>query len=117
MRLHLAQRFGGAKSRNLNIQVCEGLKERKSVKTLAAFDLLWGELEEKGQGNQRFGEFVGKQVNELRLELGAPTEDFINELGNETLVYKTKKYGIPCERKFKISANRTIVGFTSSGCI
>ena len=51
MRLYLAQRFGGAKSRNLNIQVCEGLKERKSVKSLAAFDLLWGELEEKGQGN------------------------------------------------------------------
>ena len=67
--------------------------------------------------NQRFGEFVGKQVNELRLELGAPTEDFINELGNETLVYKTKKYGIPCERKFEINATGTIVGFTSSGCI
>ena len=67
--------------------------------------------------NQRFGEFVGKQVNELRLELGAPTEDFVNELGNETLVYKTKKYGIPCERKFEINATGTIVGFTSSGCI
>ena len=62
--------------------------------------------------NQRFGEFVGKQVNELRLELGAPTEDFINDLGNETLVYKTKKYGIPCERKFEIhplEVNPTIV--------
>ena len=67
--------------------------------------------------NQRFGQFVGKQVNELRLELGAPTEDFVNELGNEILVYKTKKYGIPCERKFEINATGTIVGFTSSGCI
>ena len=67
--------------------------------------------------NERFGKFVGKQVNELRLELGAPTEDFVNELGNETLVYKTKKYGIPCERKFEINATGTIVGFTSSGCI
>ena len=67
--------------------------------------------------NERFGQFVGKQVNELRLELGAPTEDFINELGNETLVYKTKKYGIPCKRKFEINANGIIVGFTSSGCI
>ena len=67
--------------------------------------------------NERFGQFVGKQVNELRLELGAPTEDFVNELGNETLVYKTKKYGIPCERKFEINANGTIVGFTSTGCI
>ena len=67
--------------------------------------------------NERFGQFVGKQANELRLELGAPTEDFVNELGNETLVYKTKKYGIPCERKFEINATGTIVGFTSSGCI
>ena len=66
--------------------------------------------------NERFGQFVGKQVNELRLELGAPTEDFVNELGNETLVYKTKKYGIPCERKFEIDSNNIIVGFTSSGC-
>ncbi len=67
--------------------------------------------------NEKFGLFIGKQVNELRMELGAPTEDFINELGNETLVYKTKKYGIPCERKFEINANGTIVGFSSSGCI
>ena len=67
--------------------------------------------------NEKFGLFIGKQVNELKLELGAPTEDFINELGNETLVYKTKKYGIPCERKFEINANGTIVGFSSSGCI
>jgi len=67
--------------------------------------------------NEKFGLFIGKQVNELRMELGAPTEDFINELGNETLVYKTKKYGIPCERKFEINTNGTIVGFSSSGCI
>jgi len=51
------------------------------------------------------------------MELGAPTEDYINEAGNETLVYKTKKYGIPCERKFEINANGTIIKFSSSGCI
>ena len=67
--------------------------------------------------NEKFGLFVGKQVEELRLELGAPTEDFINETGNEVLVYKTKKYGIPCDRKFEINTNGTIVGFSSSGCI
>ena len=67
--------------------------------------------------NEKFGLFVGKEVNEMRLELGAPTEDFINENGNEMLVYKTKKYGIPCERKFEINASGIIVGFSSSGCI
>jgi len=67
--------------------------------------------------NEKFGLFVGKEVNEMKLELGAPTEDFINEAGNEVLVYKTKKYGIPCERKFEINASAIIVGFSSSGCI
>ena len=52
--------------------------------------------------NEKFGQFVGKEVNEMRLELGTPTEDYVNELGNEMLVYKTKKYGIPCERKFEV---------------
>ena len=67
--------------------------------------------------NEKFGLFVGKEVNEMRLELGAPTEDYINVNGNEMLIYKTKKYGIPCERKFEVNASGTIVGFSSSGCI
>jgi len=33
------------------------------------------------------------------------------------LVYKTKKYGIPCERKFEVNSSGIIVGFSSSGCI
>ena len=67
--------------------------------------------------NQRFGLFVGKPVSELRIEIGAPSEDYISENGNEILVYKTKKYGIPCERKFEINSNGTVVKFSSSGCI
>ena len=67
--------------------------------------------------NQRFGMFVGKPVNELRIEIGAPSEDYISENGNEILIYKTKKYGIPCERKFEINSNGTVVKFSSSGCI
>ena len=67
--------------------------------------------------NEKFGQFVGKQVSELKMELGAPTDDFINDLGNETLVYKTKKYGIPCERKFEVNSSGVIVAFSSSGCI
>ncbi len=67
--------------------------------------------------NEKFGMYVGKEVNEMRLELGSPDEDYIHENGNEILVYKTKKYGIPCERKFEINTNGVIVGFSSSGCI
>ena len=67
--------------------------------------------------NQKFGMFVGKPVSELRMEIGAPSSDYISENGNEILVYKTKKYGIPCERKFEINSNGTIVKFSLSGCI
>ena len=67
--------------------------------------------------NEQFGLFVGKSVTEMRIELGAPKEDYIGENGNEILVYKTKKYGIPCERKFEVNSSGIIVGFSSSGCI
>ena len=67
--------------------------------------------------NEKFGMFVGKPVSELRIEIGAPSSDYISENGNEILVYKTKKYGIPCERKFEINSSGTIVKFSSSGCI
>ena len=66
--------------------------------------------------NEKFGLFVGKEVNNMKLELGAPDEDFINEVGNEVLVYKTKKYGIPCERRFEINSNFIVIGFVSNGC-
>tara|TARA_B100000029_G_scaffold59014_1_gene53226 strand:+ start:279 stop:581 length:303 start_codon:yes stop_codon:yes gene_type:complete len=67
--------------------------------------------------NKRLSQFIGKQSSILKIEMGVPTEDFINEIGNETLIYKTKKYGIPCERKFEVNSKGTIIGFSSSGCI
>ena len=66
--------------------------------------------------NKNYGVFVGGDVNKMKLELGAPTEDIINDLGNEVLIYKTKKYGVPCERKFEVNAGGTIIAFSSSGC-
>ena len=66
--------------------------------------------------NEKLSKFIGKYSDELKSELGNPTDDYIDERGNEILVYKTKKYGIPCERKFEIDTNNIIAGFTSSGC-
>ena len=39
------------------------------------------------------------------MNLGKPDEDFKNEKGNLEFVYNTKKYGIPCERRFEINSN------------
>ena len=66
--------------------------------------------------NQKLSKYIGRSSNELRLDLGKPDEDFKNEKGNLELVYKTKKYGIPCERKFELDSNLIVIGFVSNGC-
>ncbi len=50
------------------------------------------------------------------MDLGNPDEDYKNEKGNHELIYKTKKYGIPCERKFELNSNLIVIGFVSNGC-
>ena len=67
--------------------------------------------------NEKYGKYLGEQSKKLKIDLGEPTEDFINEIGNEILVYKTKNDGVPCERKFEVNASGTIIGFSTSGCI
>ena len=67
--------------------------------------------------NEKFGKFVGEHIEELKIELGNSTEDYLNEKGNKIFVYKSKKYGITCERKFEVNDNQIIIGFFSSGCI
>ena len=68
------------------------------------------------QENQKLSKFIGKSSNDLQIDLGKPDEDFKNEKGNLVLVYNTKKYGIPCERRFEIDSNSIVVGFVSNGC-
>ena len=66
--------------------------------------------------NEKLSKFIGKSYNELQLELGKPDEDYKNEKGNFELVYKIKKYGIPCERRFELNSNLIVIGFVSNGC-
>ena len=66
--------------------------------------------------NQKLSKFIGKSVNDLKVNLGNPDEDFKNDKGNLVFVYNTKKYGIPCERRFEIDSSSVVVGFTSNGC-
>ena len=66
--------------------------------------------------NKKLGKYIGKSSNKLKIDLGNPDEDYKNTKGNTELIYKTKKYGIPCERKFEIDANSIVIGFVSKGC-
>ena len=66
--------------------------------------------------NQKLSNFIGKTSNDLQIDLGKPDEDFKNDKGNSIFVYNSKKYGIPCERRFEINSNSIVVGFVSNGC-
>tara|TARA_Y100000741_G_C18068783_1_gene483638 strand:- start:122 stop:427 length:306 start_codon:yes stop_codon:yes gene_type:complete len=66
--------------------------------------------------NQKLSQFIGNSSSDLQMSLGKPDEDFKNEKGNKVFIYNTKKYGIPCERRFEIDSNSIVVGFVSNGC-
>ena len=66
--------------------------------------------------NKKLSEFIGKSASKLQMELGKPDEDFKNDKGNFEFVYNTKKYLIPCERRFEINSENIVVGFVSNGC-
>ena len=68
------------------------------------------------QENKRLSKYIGQLSSEIKIDLGNPDEDFKNEKGNQVLVYKTKKYGISCERKFEVDTNSVVIGFSSKGC-
>ena len=66
--------------------------------------------------NAILSQYIGKSLNNLKIYLGKPDEDFKNEKGNTELVYNSKKYLVPCERRFEINSNSIVIGFVSNGC-
>ena len=66
--------------------------------------------------NKKLTKFIGKSINDLKVDLGKPDEDFKNEKGNIELVYNSKKYLVPCERRFEIDSSSIVIGFVSNGC-
>ena len=66
--------------------------------------------------NAKLSQYIGKDLNKLQMDLGKPDEDFKNEKGNIELVYNSKKYLVPCERRFEVDSNWEVIGFVSNGC-
>ena len=66
--------------------------------------------------NNKLSQYIGNTSDNLQMDLGKPDEDFKNEKGNLEFVYNTKKYGIPCERRFEINSSLIVIGFISNGC-
>ncbi len=66
--------------------------------------------------NEKLSKFLGKSASELQMELGKPDEDFKNAKGNFEFIYNSKKYLVPCERRFEINSDKIVIGFVSNGC-
>jgi hypothetical protein len=66
--------------------------------------------------NTKLSQYIGKTSTNLQMNLGKPDEDFKNEQGNTELVYNSKKYLVPCERRFEIDSSSVVIGFVSNGC-
>jgi hypothetical protein len=66
--------------------------------------------------NEKLSKYISKPASILQMDLGKPDEDFKNAKGNFEFIYNTKKYGIPCERRFEINSENIVIGFVSNGC-
>ena len=60
--------------------------------------------------------FLQQPESELKIAMGEPTEVLNTEKGTKFLIYKKKKYGIVCEKKFEIDKNKIVIAVSSRGC-
>ena len=54
--------------------------------------------------------------SELKIAMGEPDEITYDEKVSKFFIYKKKKYGITCEKKFEIDQNKMVVANSSRGC-
>ena len=65
---------------------------------------------------KELSKFLQQPESELKIEMGQPDEIIYDEKGSKFYIYKKKKYGITCEKKFEIDENNMIAGVSSRGC-
>ena len=65
---------------------------------------------------KEISKFIQQPESELKIVLGEPDEVKYDDKGSKFFIYKKKKYGIICEKKFEIDQNNMIVAVSSRGC-
>tara|TARA_B100000945_G_C20004136_1_gene422397 strand:+ start:45 stop:347 length:303 start_codon:yes stop_codon:yes gene_type:complete len=60
--------------------------------------------------------FLGKPIEELKIEFGEPDLIETTNKANKNFVYLKSKLKIKCERRFEISPDNVVVGFSSKNC-
>ena len=66
--------------------------------------------------NEKLSKFLQQPESELKIEMGEPDETMRDEKGSKFYIYKKKKYGITCEKKFEIDQNKMVIAVSSRGC-
>jgi len=67
--------------------------------------------------NAKLSKFIGQPESELKIAMGHPDDVIKDDKGKVFLIYKSKKYAIPCERRFEIDESGNVMGFSSKGCL
>ena len=65
---------------------------------------------------KEISKFLQQPESELKIAMGEPDEITYDEKGSKFFIYKKKKYGIICEKKFEIDETNMVVSVSSRGC-
>ena len=65
---------------------------------------------------KEISKFIQQPESELKIVMGEPDEIKYDDKGSKFFIYKKKKYGIICEKKFEVDQNKMIVAVSSRGC-
>ena len=65
---------------------------------------------------KEISKFLQQPESELKIAMGEPDEITYDGKGSKFFIYKKKKYGITCEKKFEIDQNKMVVAISSRGC-
>ena len=65
---------------------------------------------------KEISKFIQQPESELKIVMGEPDEVKYDDKGSKFFIYKKKKYGITCERKFEIDQSKMVIGVSSRGC-
>ena len=69
--------------------------------------------------NKKLSKYIGISYEDLKIAMGIPDTETYSDDPDSTsrlVFYKTKKYGILCERRFELDENDKVIGFVSKGC-
>ena len=65
---------------------------------------------------KEISKFIQQPESELKIVMGEPDEIKYDDKGSKFFIYKKKKYGIICEKKFEIDQSKMIIAVSSRGC-